>query len=547
MKKKLFKNGISIGIVFLFIGLSIGSSISGYSEKMRNSVDYDFLNSSNEQIILNDGLPEEQWNITFGGQGIEYGEEVQQTSDSGFIIVGDSFDDYNHTSEVILCKVDACGNIEWNKTFEGEGADWSSGFSVKQCLDGGYIVVGETELKESHDYVLWLFKTDANGNLEWNKTFGTYCDEHGLSVVITSDGGFLIVGVILMDWESLYEIWLIKTDVEGNEEWNKTLGGISNDDMGFAGQQTTDDGFIITGSTATFPFENYDVLLIKTDVDGNEVWSKTFGGFDYDEGWDVYQTVDGGYIITGLTESYGSGSGDIWLIKTDVDGNKIWDKTYGGKNYDWGISGHQTIDNGYIITGLTESYGAGDGDLWLIKTDVDGNLDWSETFGGEDFDIGSSVQQTSEEGYIITGGTVSYGTGDEDIWLIKIIGINQPPDKPVIKGLTGGKVGKEYEYSFVTIEPDGDEIYYELIDWDDGTPIVSIGPYYSGEKVIFKHKWLKEGVYTIRALARDIYCTESEWGTFKVTIPRTRAIYSLDWLSFLEGFPILQKILLSSL
>ena len=152
--------------------------------------------------------------------------------------------------------------------------------------------------------------------------------------------------------------------------WTKTFGGNSND-IGYSVQQTTDGGYIITGYTSSSG--NIDIWLIKTDSNGDSLWTKTFGGSGDDLGQSVQQTTDGGYIITGYTTSFGNGYYDVWLIKTDSNGDEEWNQTFGGGGSDSGHSVQQTTDGGYIITGYTDSFGNGGGDIWLIKTDSEGN------------------------------------------------------------------------------------------------------------------------------------------------------------------------------
>jgi len=355
MINNIFKKGFVLGIIVLFVAASFVPSISGSIKKASNVLNIETIENTREQECFLSYTPEEEWNKTFGGTEYDVGNSVQQTTDGGYIITGSthSFGAFG----VWLIKTDSNGDEEWNKTF---GGLFLYGYSVQQTTDGGYIITGYTE----YAYV-WLIKTDSNGDEEWNKTFGgdwpNFAEAY--SVQQTTDEGYIITGCKVQDDD--FDVWLIKTDSNGNEEWNKTFDGTCFD-FGRSVQQTTDEGYIITGTTCLCDNGCREVWLIKTDSNGDEEWNKTFGGIDDDYGRSVQQTTDGGYIITGETESYGAGSNDVWLIKTDSNGDEEWNKTFGGIDDDYGMSVQQTTDEGYIITGFT-SYGAGSYDVWLIK------------------------------------------------------------------------------------------------------------------------------------------------------------------------------------
>ncbi len=349
---------------------------------------------------------------TYGGASDDWAYSVQQTSDGGYIVAGTTWSFGAGGADLFLIKTDANGNRIWTKTYGGTNDD--TAFSVQQTSDGGYIVAGTTHSFGAGYSDLFLIKTDANGNIIWAKTYGGTGSDRAYSVQQTSDGGYIVAG--RTDSFGGGGVFLMKTDANGNIIWAKTYEGT----VAYSVQQTSDGGYIVAGVTYSFGTGSDDIFLIKTDANGNVIWAKTYGGIRYDYAYSVQQTSDGGYIVAGGTYSFGAGwDDDIFLIKTDANGNVQWAKTYRGASGDVASSVQQTSDGGYIVAGYTFSFGAGWVDIFLIKTDADGNRIWTKTYGGTSWDGAFSVQQTSDGGYIVAGYTYSFGAGGLDIFLIK--------------------------------------------------------------------------------------------------------------------------------
>lgn len=368
--------------------------------------------------------PDTSWTRHFGTDSSESGISVEQANAGGFIITG--FTEYeNGSKDVYLLKTDSLGDSLWTKTFGNSGDEY--GNSIQQTSDDGYIITGMTASYGAGDYDVYLIKTNSGGDSLWTKTFGDSGTEMGYSVKQTHDNGYIIAGYKNYYGTENYDICLIKTDSSGNEEWSKTLGGDSLE-SGNSVYQTTDNGYIITGFTNSNGAG--DLYLIKTDSLGDTLWTKTYGGNHWDEGCSVCQTEDHGYIIVGLTYSYGAGECDIYLIKTDSSGNDEWTKTYGGSQFEEGHSVQQTSDGGYILAGYTESFSVGYYDVYIIKTDSSGNQKWTKTIGGNSYDVSSCIRQTKDGGYIATG---HKGAFPGDVYLIKI----EP--EAGLKKITGNK------------------------------------------------------------------------------------------------------------
>lgn len=343
--------------------------------------------------------PDTLWTRTYGGDIADYGRSVQLTTDNGYIIAGMTMS-FGDGHRALVIKTDENGDTLWTRTFGGGNIDEAS--SLEQTVDRGYIIVGSTNTIGMGNFDILLIKTDEYGEEIWTKTFGGILDDFGSSVQQTTDSGYVLIGSTESFASGMQDIWLIKTDVNGNVIWDKRFGWTD-----YAGgsdvQQTTDGGYIVSGFSPSIGGWWSDFWLIKTDANGDTLWTKTFGGTDLDFSSSVQQTIDGGYIITGRTESFGAGGNDVWLIKTDESGDSLWTRTFGGLNGDGGKSVKQTVDRGYIIAGYTWSYGNGVSDVWLIKVDENGNEIWNKTLGLIGEDSGTSIQLTEDGGYILTG------------------------------------------------------------------------------------------------------------------------------------------------
>ena len=436
--------------------------------------------------------PKEAWNQTYGGTDFDSASSVQQTSDGGYILLGNTRSYGAGDHDFWLVKADSNGNEQWNQTYGGTEHDWAS--SVQQTSDGGYILVGITSGAGDTDF--WLVKADFNGNEQWNQTFDcTYPFDSVSSVQQTSDGGYILAGDLKSSRAYLSDFWLIKTDSNGNEQWTQTYGG-TGWDRAHSVQQTSDGGYILAGHTSSYGAGDFDFWLVKADSNGNEQWNKTFGGAYDDGAYSVQQTSDDGYILAGYTQSYGAVGNDFWLVKTDSNGNEQWNKTFGSNgNRDLVCSIQQAADGGYILAGITGPY-RNSVDFLVVKTDSDGNKQWDKTFGITGYFRIKSVQQTTDEGYILAGHTSSYGAGDNDFWLIKIEGEGPTPTAffTHIRRYPGVNETIIFDASF-SYNSDGNITNYEW-DFGDGNVINT------AEKTIM-HSYAIEGDYNVNLMVID--------------------------------------------
>jgi len=415
---RIWKKVLIVFIIAIIVGVYKG--YQKYKQKEINDL------SSQVQISeVKNNIPDNEdvkkmfkgFEKTYGGSGSDIANAITPTKDGGYIVAGGTFSFGNGRMDVYLIKIDKNGNKIWQKTYGGSGSDRAN--AITPTKDGGYIVAGWTFSFGNGRMDVYLIKIDKNGNKIWQKTYGGSGYNEADAITPTKDGGYIVAG-----WTSSFgngggDVYLIKIDKNGNKIWQKTYGG-SGIDIANAITPTKDGGYIVAGVTSSFGNGRMDVYLIKIDKNGNKIWQKTYGGSDWDGANAITPTKDGGYIVAGVTFSFGNGGGDVYLIKIDKNGNKIWQKTYGGSKDDEANAITPTKDGGYIVAGGTFSFGNGGEDVYLIKIDENGNKIWQKTYGGSKDDEAYAITPTKDGGYIVAGGTESFGNGGWDVYLIKI-------------------------------------------------------------------------------------------------------------------------------
>jgi uncharacterized delta-60 repeat protein len=357
------------------------------------------------------------WAKTYGGEKGDAAYSIQQTSDGGYIVAGYTNSFGAGKNDFWVLKLNARGDVVWQKAYGGADDDYA--YSIQQTSDGGYIVAGSTWSFGAGENDLWVLKLDPTGKVVWQKTWGGRFRDSAISVQQTFDGGYIMAGntsSFAADW---YDLQVLKLDATGDVVWQKTYGGAHWDEADSI-QETADGGYIVAGFTYSFGAGESDVWVLKLDARGNVVWQKTYGGRREDSASSIRQTSDGGYIVGGSTRTFDPAFGDVGLLKLDARGNVVWQRTYGGRGLDEATSIQQTSDGGYIVAGSTWSFGAGNYDVWVLKLDARGNVVWQRTYGGRGLDEATSIRQTSDGGYIVAGSTWSFGAGNYDVWVLKL-------------------------------------------------------------------------------------------------------------------------------
>jgi len=393
--------------LMLFLILAINISLVLKGNVIVNSSASAALGSGSVNLLKANVL----WEKTYGGAGDDRAFYAAIAGD-GFVVVGSSSSFEQGKTAAWVLRLDHDGNMLWNRTFlEGAGSE----FRCVLSLADGFLLVGNVFLP-SGDTDGYVAKIDNEGNLKWNVTLDNGNVDKLFSALETQDG-FVLVG-LTGSFSNDSDVWVVKIDVNGKLAWNKTYGGTM-DDAGRAITLTEDNQYVIAGYTNSMGNGDYDFLLLKIDASGNLLWNKTYGGAQSDKAYAVAETA-GGCIVVGDTRSKGEGDNDAWIIKVDLNGNLLWERTVGGEGFDMPTCIASSNDDGYLVGGFTFSFGNGKRDFWLFKVDNAGNVLWSSTVGRSEYEEAYSVLEVAENEFVMAGWTNSIGQGAYDYYVVKI-------------------------------------------------------------------------------------------------------------------------------
>lgn len=427
------------------------------------------LDTSNFTLSSNDFEGKVEWIKNYGGSGEDTGQAIIQTLDGGYAILGytnsvdgDIGNKDLEVNDYWLLKLDADGNLQWSKTYGGSKDD--RGQSLVQTFDGGYALTGYAMSDDGdgsvnngfHDN--WLLKLNALGEIEWEKSYGFSGHDHSYDILQTMDGGYFFTGFLditsaradgntekfrTLTRHGVGEFWGTKIDPGGELLWRGYFGG-SNNDRSHAVVPSEDGGFVMAGFSESDDFDisdtrgSYDFWLVKVDDSGNLVWERSFGGSGIEISYDIANTLDGGYVVTGNTFSNdgdiseNKGASDFWLVKVDDTGKLVWERSYGGSGFDAAQAVISSKYGGYYVLGNSKSgdtdstENMGENDIWVIKVDGEGNLIWQKSIGGSGIDFGFDLVESIDGSVFLVGETVSSdfpeisNKGKSDLVLIKL-------------------------------------------------------------------------------------------------------------------------------
>ena len=357
-----------------------------------------------------------QFKWTAGGPQDDNAMAISQTSNGGYWVSGYTKSYGFPGQNAYLLKFNSSGSLQFSRAFGGSGTDYA--YSVVNTTDGGCAVAGWTNSYGQGGYDIYITKFDASGTIQWNRIIGGSDNDYAYSIIQSSDGGFVVTGQTATFGAGNIDVIILKLSSVGNILWTRTAGYLGNE-SGYNIIETSDGGYAIAGVTSSYGAGGNDMFIIKTNSNGIVLWSRVIGGSTSDEAFSIIQLSDGSFVAAGSTISYGAGSYDMYVVKFNSSGQLIWTRTIGASGYEFAGSVVQAADGVFIISGSTESFGAGGADFYAVKLNASGTIQWQKTVGGSGNDYGYRVISTSDGGFCSIGNTSSYGAGGEDFFMVK--------------------------------------------------------------------------------------------------------------------------------
>lgn len=358
------------------------------------------------------------WTKTFGGEASDRGYSVLETTDGGFLIAGLTYSFGAGNSDAWIIRTDSAGDVMWERVYGGKGDDRA--YWVTEMMDGGYAVAGESSSSSAGSADGWLLRLDEVGDTMWTRTLGGEGRDWLEGVVSTPDGGVIVVGGTASAGPEGTEFWIIRLDSLGHEVWVRAFGG-EGDQWAEEVRLTSDGEYLVPGWTIQGQGGQPDGMVVLIDLAGEVRWNRVFGGPLWDGAKSGVEAPDGGYVISGVTTADDGRGRDAWVLRLDNGGDALWTRNFGGAGDDWSFSILARRQGDFVATGRTSSKGAGDADLWVIHLDSEGGLLWDGTFGGPGYDLGTMIAPVTSGGFVLIGFTNSTGSGDHDIWLLRLV------------------------------------------------------------------------------------------------------------------------------
>ncbi len=357
-----------------------------------------------------------QFQRTIGGTNHDYANCIIQTTDGGYAVAGYTFSFSSGFEDMYIMKLNSSGSLQWARSVGGAGNDIAN--SVIQTTDGGFAISGHTYPFGSIYPDICILKLDSSGSLLWSRTISRANYDIATSIIQTAEGGFVITGFTATGGVFTDEIYIVKLNAGGTYLWSKTYGG-SGDEIAYSIIQTSDGGFAAAGYSNSYgPFNVFNIL--KTDSIGILQWSRLIGETGTGSvAYSIIQTSDGGFALAGGFTPTGTGNYDMYIVKLSSSGSIQWTRTLGGTGDDNANSIIQTTDAGFVVAGYTNSFGAGNYDMYIVKLNSGGTLQWSRTVGGTGDDQTQSIIKTTDGGFAVAGYTTSFGAGANDFYIVK--------------------------------------------------------------------------------------------------------------------------------